>query len=586
MKYPSLILILFAFHFSASHAQLDNVVEVENSYKPVVKDANKINVLPDIEETTTKHYNVDYANTAIPSRYFVFQPAWAAPSDAQIEGAPRGFATIGGGNMGILNARAAYGFRFNPDNLLDVDVSLRGHNGKVEHYKHDDFDWKQRFYTTRASVGFEHKINHLSSLLVDGNFESQVFNYQPYYSPNDYYMVGVKPEAIQTDKQHNWLFDMSAAVTPYHFGNFSVGGKLGYSFFKQAYFSNKYDSNDKNQEVQFFGNIGLGYKIDEQNSFGLDLSARCMSYPIDEFDTNNSFTAVPHFDFSNDKINLHLGAIIYRSFGYQNKTRFAPDIHATYHLGENADVFASISGGEVVNDFRHFTQMSPYWALSGYYLQNGYMKGTQLANQFDTFRGTLGIILKPLDGLTAKLYGGYDVSKNRAELAYLVPMSISFNNGKYSNNVIAPIFTAKGSLIHFNAELRYDYKDILNVEAKGAFNGWGIDDDNPVYKDVMPWRPTLEFQAAAIYRLVKGLRFGVDIASQTYSHNDDIKYKRPHSFNLGSSLTYSMPLMSSKSNSRLSFYLRGDNLLNKKYDAYYGYRALGANFLLGTAVTF
>lgn len=164
MKYPSLIFILFAFHFTVSHAQLDNVVEVENSYKPVVKDANKINVLPDIEETTTKHYNVDYANTAIPSRSFVFQPAWAAPSDAQIEGAPRGFATIGGGNMGILNARAAYGFRFNPDNLLDVDVSLRGHNGKVEHYKHDDFDWKQRFYTTRASVGFEHKINHLSSL--------------------------------------------------------------------------------------------------------------------------------------------------------------------------------------------------------------------------------------------------------------------------------------------------------------------------------------------------------------------------------------------------------------------------------------
>ncbi|MBQ2182497.1 MAG: hypothetical protein II400_09660 [Bacteroidaceae bacterium] len=75
MKYPSLIFILFAFHFTASHAQLDNVVEVENSYKPVVKDANKINVLPDIEETTTKHYNVDYANTAIPSRSFVFQPA-------------------------------------------------------------------------------------------------------------------------------------------------------------------------------------------------------------------------------------------------------------------------------------------------------------------------------------------------------------------------------------------------------------------------------------------------------------------------------------------------------------------------------
>lgn len=586
MKYPSLIIILFAFHFTASHAQLDNVVEVENSYKPVVKDANKINVLPDIEETTTKHYNVDYASTAIPSRYFVFQPAWAAPSDAQVEGAPRGFATIGGGNKGILNARAAYGIRFNPDNLLNVDVSLRGHNGKVEHFKLDDLDWKQRFYTTQASLGFEHKFNHLSSLLIDGNFESQVFNYQPYISPYEYESAGGKLESMDTDKQHNWLFDMSASVTPYHVGNFSVGGKLGYSFFRQAFFTNKYDSNDKNHEVQFFGNIGLGYEIDESNSFGLDFNARCMSYTIDEFDTNNSFYFLPHFDYTGRVFDLRLGAIIYRSWGYQNKTRFAPDVHFTYHLSDNADVFATATGGEVLNDFRHFSQMSPYWVLPGAFSQNGYLEGTQLANQFDVFRGTLGIIFRPLDGLTAKLYGGYDVSKNRAELAYLVPMCIWYNQGKNSNNAITPVFTADGSLIHFNAELRYDYKDILNVEAKGAFNGWSIDDDNSHYKDVMPWRPTLEFQAAAIYRIVKGLRFGVDIASQTYSHDDDISYKRPHSFNLGSSLTYSMPLSNSKSNSRLSLYLRGDNLLNKKYDAYYGYRALGANFLLGTAVTF
>ena len=582
MKYPSLIILLFAFHFTASHAQLDNVVEVENSYKPVVKDANKINVLPDIEETTTKHYNVNYASTSIPTRSYVFQPAWAASGDAQIEGAPRGFATVAGGNLGILNARGAYGFRFNSDNLLDVDVSLRGHNGKVEHYKLDDFDWKQRFYTTRASVGFEHKFNHQSSLLLNGNMESQVFNYQPYESMKNYNISD-----LQTDKQHNWLFDMSAAITPYSIGQFSIGGALGYSYFKQAYLANRYQSNDKNQEAQFFGNIGMDYRLDEHNAFGLDLAARCMSYTMDAFDTNNSFTAKPHFDFSNDKINLHLGAIIYRSFGYQNKTRFAPDVHATYYLGENADVFASISGGEVLNDFRHFAQMSPYWTLSDFYtVKNSYLVGPQFANQFDTFRGTLGIILRPIDGLTAKLYGGYDVSKNRAELAYMGPINLWLANGNYSNNVTMPVFAANGSLIHFNGELRYDYKDILNVEAKGAFNGWNIEDDNPAYEDVMPWRPTFELQAAATYRLVKGLRFGVDIASQTFSHDDDIEYKRPHSFNFGSSLTYTMPLSRWHSNSRLSFYLRGDNLFNKKYDAYYGYRALGANFILGTAITF
>ena len=41
-----IIIILSAIVSTTAYAQMDNVVEVENNYRPVVKDANKINSLP------------------------------------------------------------------------------------------------------------------------------------------------------------------------------------------------------------------------------------------------------------------------------------------------------------------------------------------------------------------------------------------------------------------------------------------------------------------------------------------------------------------------------------------------------------
>ena len=63
---------------STAFAQMDNVVEVENNYRPVVKDANKINSLPEIEQTTVNHYNVNYTTTAV----YLFVPQWGRKPDA------------------------------------------------------------------------------------------------------------------------------------------------------------------------------------------------------------------------------------------------------------------------------------------------------------------------------------------------------------------------------------------------------------------------------------------------------------------------------------------------------------------------
>ena len=55
-------------------AQMDNVVEVENTYTPHVKDANKINVVPEKRVVNVTRKKVNYTSSAHPmTSDFVFQ---------------------------------------------------------------------------------------------------------------------------------------------------------------------------------------------------------------------------------------------------------------------------------------------------------------------------------------------------------------------------------------------------------------------------------------------------------------------------------------------------------------------------------
>ena len=145
MKKLVIPIILLTSSVTAS-AQMDNVVEVESTYKPTVRDANKINVLPQTEPTTVKHYNVEYATGAKPVNDYVFEPAKAATSDIAEKGDPKGFLTLAGGNGNNILARGAYGWDITDNDILNIDLSLRGHNKNVDYFLDKSQQWKQRFY--------------------------------------------------------------------------------------------------------------------------------------------------------------------------------------------------------------------------------------------------------------------------------------------------------------------------------------------------------------------------------------------------------------------------------------------------------
>lgn len=562
MKKTIISLLALTISLTAT-AQMDNVVEVEDAYRPTVKDANKVNVMPQTETTPVKHYNVEYTNNISLARNYQFQPTTASQSDATLKGEPKNFITLAGGNAGNVVARGAYGLEFTSNDILNLDFSLRGHNQDVDIYDNDLVEWKQRYYTTKGAINYEHRINTETSVIVDGGLESQVFNYQHDNSTST--------PLSTTDKQHNWLLGVGAQLTPLNIQQFTVGGNIGFKRFSRRDIHEPevpssaalYYSNEREAESELNARINSDYHINKTHSLGIDLGVKGISYSHDDYDSQTAFNIMPHYTYTDEKMDIRLGAKLIFESGLSSKFHVVPDAYATFRLDPKTELFAEATGGVIFNDYWHYNTMTPYWILPS----------VQQEAQFNQICALLGVKFKVNEGLFAKLYGGYENCNNRAEL--------TLPTGElYTNSII----TADGSLVHFNAEVLYDYQDKVHVEAHGRYNGWSIKKSNGYYNSTPAWRPTVEGGASLSFQPLTGLRIGIDYDFAVYPNDDKVIYKRPMTNELGASISYKIPKGLLPAN--ISVYAKANNLINEKYDWYYGCKSIGTSVIAGVAVNF
>lgn len=549
-----IISLLTLFGISTAYAQLDNVVEVENTYKPEVKDAGKINVVPPVKETKVSHYSVNYDATQLPTTDYQFQPMNAALSDLADKGAPRGFATLGGGMYGLLNLRGAYGLRLSQSDELNIDLSLRGHNGTVDNTSAAMDDWKSRFYTTRAALDYEHRFSNNSALLLNGSFESQVFNYQPRI------YLGVNPYAFNSDKQHNTLVDFSAALTPWQFDKFSLGGEVGYSLFSQGRLPIFSDLSKAVRESSLWVKAASAFTLSESSTIGLNLGWQTLMYNVDEYESLSDVEINPYYEWDSNKFFARLGVRMIYDSGVESKFYITPDVRLRYHATEALDLFASAEGNCVANNLRHFNQMTPYFGLDGL---------VQVQNQIDALHAAAGVDWKISRGLYTTISGGYVISKNRAEI-----------------DPYRTIMAADGNQLYVKAGLNYSNGSKFNAKLNVQLNNWTTKAGDNIEDNVLAWRPWGELRGEATYLLLPGLRAGLDYMLQGFNKDENLTYERPTTNNLGASVTYTIAMPRISKGSNLSFYVRGDNLFGADFDSYMMYQSLRTSVMGGVALTF
>lgn len=548
MKQKRLLLIASAALFTLGlHAQMDNVVEVESNYTPTLKDADKLNVVPEQQPVAARHYVVEYDNTVLPSPGHVFQPMQTAASDAADKGAPKGFLSLGAGNKGMLDARAAYGLQLSRDDQLDLNLSLHGFSARVEDAWGSPSDYRLRYYSTRGALGYRHRFAPETSLLVKGDFESQV-------------MTG----------QHNTLAGLHLHLTPLSVGNLRLGGAAGYEFFGQKYITHAFFSTKQNRESHFTASLNAIWQLSEEQAVGMDLNAHFYAYHFSRFDPNNTLTVHPYYSYTSDDLQLRLGASLDFLGGVERKFRAAPDVSLRYHATETLTLFGQAAGGIVRNDYRHFNQLTPFWIYTPLLMNED--NTPQLSHQYDYARTAVGLEWMPATGLFTRVSGGFDKSQNRAEL--LAGNSLVQSSGWHWYGHI---------------DVRYDWQELLTWKFSGQYNSWkshyGNNEDAGA--EAVGWRPVLDLQTDLRVRPARRISLGVDYQLQTFSLRESLPYHRPVTSNLGASLSWQLPVAAlERSGGLCTVFARGDNLLNRHYDLWPNFRSPGTTFLAGLAVTF
>ena len=563
------IFSLLSLAVTPAFAQMDNTVEVETSVTPIVKDANKINVLPQVVESESDHISVNYSTKVIKTKKYSFTPVDLMGSETPGDGAGKGFLSLGGGVCGNLDIHGAYGFNLSKNDVLGLRFSVDGFSSGNKIPKDIfansstastmDYKTKSRFYTTRGGVDYTHKYaKGLSEFFIKFGLESQVFNYQLPTNSN-----------FVTDKQHNSLGGISIGSTDYQSNSFRICGDFGFDFFNQKYLTNQ---DKKCSESQVHFNLDLGVILNEENSINVDFGMNNSSYGMSQYDSYTHAHILSYYRFEDYDFSVKAGLFI-------GAGGLAPDVRFTYHPSESFDVYANVVGYETENDFRAFNALNPYALMEKVDDAAPKVKVKPEFHQID-IKG--GIRFRSESGFAGDINLGYDKSKNRAELTSL-----------YYNSPNAIIATVDGSRFYVNADFVYNCKDAFKIDLRNQFNAWSVDKD---FKNgIAISRPAVDLDWNFDARISHGFFAGADIKIQSFSNAGKVTvmtsskpssesviktYNRPTMFDFGLTGHYVFD------NIPLSIYANVDNLFNCKYDRFYGYRNVGINFIVGAAYTF
>lgn len=552
---------------------LKRVVVVEKEYNPDIMDASKVNVLPKVKEPVVTKKKIEYNTSLLPYGAFdeTMRPATLS---LEQEKAKRGYALLGYGNNGNVNARLGYLFDLSKQDNLVVSASLEGMNATLKLPEifetiYANTDWKSRYYRTNLDMDYQHLFKKMT-FDAAFNWGTDNFNYHPFLDAANVLF----PQS--TNKQHFSKWSLHAGIK-------SVDKTLPLQFqaetnlmsFKQAY----PDSLSLSETIlRTKGNVyGM---IDENQGVGVNAEMNNLFYQSSNYKNYTSLELNPYYKYSDEYWKLRVGAHVDFSFGKGKTAQIAPDLDAQYLFSNSYVAYLKVGGGRELNDFRRIVSMNPYAYFN------------QMNNSYNQLDATLGLKANVGYGFWFDVFAGYKI----------VTDDLCFENMMVNYFNVAKPYASVNDTKHFylGSSIKYDYKGIVDLSLKGVYYSWK---DNEASYLLMKPKFDLQFNAdiKVIPKLVINAGYKYVGRNSVISNFIDYPKLTASDFvEMGSSVSTTLTSTKHKLDpisdlslgatfdiyKDISAFIKFDNLLNKKYQYYYSYPAQGASLMVGASVKF
>lgn len=558
------IYICFAGFFSIISAQAEKAdstiikrdVTIEKEYNMTIQSVKKESELPPIFEPELKKIEVDYSDfsTVMEPSYEIRNLEAAELKLPEKVQRKEGYIRLGAGNYIGTLADFMYPLVKHPLYRLDIDAHHKGTFSTRMHHTND------------VGLAFRRYLKK-GKIFADVEYGFEGFNY---YGKNKLENT-VLYQTEGVDVLGNDFFRRNAGISAWDFG---VGYKSFPSKIEKNLFSMwlDYDGFLPNRGLtEHVINTNALYerKMDD-NKAGLSISLHNLMYNTDDLDYGyqSSYTIFrmnPYYDYIRERFSLHLGAKL--NFSGGSGRSFAPtaDISTQITLAEKIWYFyGGITGDLQANTMKNILETNKYIDLNA-----------KIKDSYTPFDIYGGFKFKLIYNLLTDLSVRYKVIKDQHFFVNKTMTNTADNSSMYAN-VFDAVYS-DANLFTVGLKFDYNYNHLFSFVLGGKYNSWNVDDLKEAWQ-----LPKFEMDFGVDLKLTKRTAVNLysHIATGRKYQTLDGSYKSLKAvtdINLGFFYAH---------NSKLSAFLKLNNILHQHYEQWYGYSVNGFNGMIGITYSF
>ena len=579
LKVIAVVIVVFGIQFSFSQVKDENigseVVNIVKPYTPTISDAFKVKEIPSLaDEDNHKKETIQYNIFSFPvASTFTPSKGTAATVDPQEkEKLFSNYATLGFGNYGTANAELFITKNISRTSYVGGMLRHLSSQGGIKDLVLDD-----KYSNTSLDVTYGVRERNLS-WNIDLGVKNQMYNW-----------YGLPTENIVFDETTIKSIDSKQS-----YNTIALGGKVDFkaSFFSGADMQFKHFSDGLNSsENRFFIKPNFDFQLLNQKintDFVFDYVGGSFDrmLNIDSELKFNTFIAgvKPSFLYQQDDLSIQIGAGLFYASSKINdenedKVFLYPNIKASYKLvGDILIAYAGAEGNLQQNSFADFVE------------ENSFVSPTLVVaptdNKFDIYAGLKG---KLANSVAFNVRASY-LNQDDKVLFVSNEFNYAFANteGYAYGNSFGVVYDNVKTLSLFG-ELKADFSKNLTFGINGTYNNYSSDTQAEAWN-----LPQLKIGSTVDFDINKKWYAGVNVffvgerkdlvsiqnaAAVFPPMFDSTEVTLDSYFDLNAHVGF-------KYNTRLTAFLKGNNLANQQYNRWSNFPVQGIQVLIGANYKF